>query len=281
MIEHKYHRITFIILIFISLLAGILSYFKIPYQFYIWEVFIDSKIIVLALLLFYFYRIKTIELSSVRLLLTNWYWKKNIIFFFLPIFIFAIVIASGLLFDKVILNRLDNSTTLILATLFDIPAIFVFSATSILIEEIFFRGFLLTTMKLLHGQIHAIILISFIWVVYSFSDFIGSEEFSLLKFGVVIIFFFANGVFCSILASKYQSLWIGYSFRLGLITLSPIIVPSLLSESDVFYSTESILFNAEGIIVSVLILVISYLIFQSIEEDKKIVEEKAEKLNFP
>lgn len=269
MIERKHLRLTFLILICISFSTGILSYFKIPYQFYIWELFIDSKIIAITLLLFFLYRIKSLEVTKVKLLLTNWYWKKNIVFFFLPVFIFTVMVVPGLLLSKVIVTRLDNSTTLILATLFDIPAIFFFSATSVLIEEIFFRGILLSTMKQFQSQHLAIIVISFMWAIYSFSEFIGFEDITVLKFMSVVVFFFSIGVFCSVLVSKYQSIWIGYSFRVGLITLSPIIVPSLLSESDVFFSTESIFFNAEGTIVSVLLMAIGYILFRSIERDKK------------
>jgi membrane protease YdiL (CAAX protease family) len=281
MIEQQYFRLTFVIVICISILSEILSYFQIPYQFYVWELFIDSKIIALMLLLIFLYRKKAIQLASVKLLLMSWSWKKNIIYFFLPIFIYVIVIAAGLLFNAVLPNKLDNSTTLILATLFDIPAIFVFSATSILIEEIFFRGFLLSTMQQFRPQWQAIILISFAWVVYNFSEIIGIEDVNLLQSIIVVLFYFSIGLFCSILVSKYKSIWLGYSLRVGLITLTPIIVTSLLSESDAFFSTESVLFIAEGAIVSVLIMVIGYILFRSVSGDKKIIKEKVEKLNFP
>ncbi|HAP37008.1 MAG TPA: hypothetical protein DCQ28_14170 [Bacteroidetes bacterium] len=276
MIERQYFRLTFVIIICISILSGILSYFQIPYQFYVWELFIDSKILALMLLLIFLNRKKAIQIASVKLLLLNWSWKKSIIYFSLPILLYVIVIAAGLLFNGVLLNKLDNSTTLILATLFDIPAIFVFSATSILIEEIFFRGFLHSTMQQFRPQWQAIILISFVWVVYNFSEIIGIEEVNLLKGIIVVSFYFSIGVFCSVLVSKHNSIWFGYSLRVGLITLAPVIVTSLLSESDAFFSSESFLFFTEGAIVSVLLLAIGYILFRSNIVGSTIVEEKIE-----
>jgi len=276
MIERQYFRLTFVIIICISILSGILSYFQIPYQFYVWELFIDSKILALMLLLIFLNRKKAIQIASVKLLLLNWSWKKSIIYFSLPILLYVIVIAAGLLFNGVLLNKLDNSTTLILATLFDIPAIFVFSATSILIEEIFFRGFLHSTMQQFRPQWQVIILISFVWVVYNFSEIIGIEEVNLLKGIIVVSFYFSIGVFCSVLVSKHNSIWFGYSLRVGLITLAPVIVTSLLSESDAFFSSESFLFFTEGAIVSVLLLAIGYILFRSNIVGSTIVEEKIE-----
>ncbi|MDP1675979.1 MAG: hypothetical protein Q8L88_03865 [Bacteroidota bacterium] len=281
MIEQQYLRFTIIIIIFISIISGFLSYFVIRYQFYVWELFIDSKIVALMLLLFFLYKKKAIQLSNVKLLLLSWNWKRNILYFFFPLILFAIVIASGVLSKEISLNKLDNTTTLILATLFDIPAVFVFSATSILIEEIFFRGFILSTIQPLRSQLRATMLTSLLWVVYSISEIIGLEEIDALKFITITLFFFSIGTFCSILVGKYKLIWFGYSLRVGLITLSPIILTSLLSETDSFFTTKSFLFYTEGIVFSTLILFGSFILYRDIQKISAPMQEKFEIRNFP
>ena len=276
MIEQKYFRLSVIVIICISVLAGVLSHFQISYQFYVWELFIDTKIIALLFLLLFLYKKKAVQFTNSKLLLLNWSWAKNIYCFFFPLFLYAVSIIAGILFKEVSLNKIDNAPTLILATVFDIPAIFVFSATSILIEEFFFRGFILTTIQQLRSQWQTIILTNLLWVVFSISEIIGSEEISLLKFITVALFFLSIGILCTVLVGKYTSIWFGYSLRVGFVTLSPIIVTSLLSESDVFFTTESFFFNAEGLIISVLILTVGFILLRTIRISPKILEEKFE-----
>ncbi len=274
MIDHKYFRLTVIVIICISVLAGVLSHFKIPYQFYIWELFIDSRIIALLFLLLFLYKKKSIRITNIKPLLLNWSWTKNIYFFFFPLVLYAVSIIAGILFKEVSLNKLDNVPTLILATVFDIPALFVFSATSILLDEIIFRGIILTTFQKLRSRWQAIILTNLLWVVFCISEIVGLEEISVLKFITVALFFLSIGIFCTVLVNKYTSIWFGYSLRVGFITLSPIIITSLLSESDVFFITESFFFNAEGLIISVLTLTAGFILLWKNRIDPKTIEEK-------
>ena len=276
MINQQYLWLTFVTVISISILSGVLSYFQIPYQFYIWELFIDMKIAALTLLLLFLYKKNAIQISNIKTLLLNWSWKKNILYFFFPLLLFVFVIATGVLLKEITFNKLDNAPTLILATLFDIPAIFVFSVTSLLVEEIFFRGFVLTTIQQLRSQWQGIILTSLLWTVYCFSEIIGLQGITIFKFITALLFFFSIGILCSIIVDKYKSVWFGYSLRIGLITLSPILLTSLLSESDSFFTTESLLFDAEGVIFSILILAVSFILLKTINIIPKLIEEKIE-----
>ena len=263
MIEQKSVKFTFAVVFCISVLSAILSYFQIPYQLYIWEIFIDAKVIALALFVFFLYKRKTLQFPKIKVLLLTWSWKRNIFYFFFPLFLYLIAIIAGLLVKEVSLNKLDNAITLVLATLFDIPAIFVFSSTSILIEEIFFRGIILSTIQGQYSQLKSIVVANILWIVYSVSEIIGIKELNLLKFISVAIYFLSMGIMCSVLKNKYQSIWFGYSLRVGVITLTPIIISSLISESDSFFVSNSLLFVAEGIAVSCLFLLCSVQLFKS------------------
>ncbi len=275
MIEHKSLRFTIIIVICISVLFGILSNFKIQYQFYLWELFVDTKIIALMLLLLFLHKKNTLQYLNIKLLLSNWNFKKNIAFFFLPLFFYATSIFVGLLFKETSLNKLDNTSTLILATIFDIPAIFVFSMTSILVEEIFFRGFILSTILQKRSLTNSIILTNLLWVVYSVSEIIGIEEINVIKFILLLLFFLSVGILCSAVTERYRSIWFGYSLRVGLITLTPIVITTLLSDSDSFFTTESLIFNAEGMIVSFILLLSSFIFYRAAQ---KILDQQQEKL---
>lgn len=277
MIEQQYSRFTFFSIFSISIFFGILSHFHLPYQFYIWELFIDSKILAVFLLILFLVRKKAIEIPKIKLLFINWSWKKNILYFFLPLIFYSIVISIGLVFEEVSLNKLDNATTLILATLFDIPAIFIFSSTSVLVEEIFFRGHILNAIMKIRVQWHAILLTTALWVFYSSSEIFGLNEINGLQYIATALYLISFGILCAVLTIKYQSIWTGYSLRIGFITLSPILLTSLFTESDTFFLTESSLLTADGFIVSVLLIVIVLILCRTLVASSEILEEKIEK----
>lgn len=276
MIDQKLLRFTFTFIVLISIVSGILSYFAIPYQFYVWELYIDAKILAVAVLVFFLNRSKSIRFEKIQSQLFNWNFKKNIIFFLLPLFFYLLNNVLGILFKQVMLVKLDNAPTLILATLFDIPAFYVFSCTTILLEEIFFRGLILSSLLSQKSKVYAVVVSSSIWSLYSVSEIISTPELDIVKFLIILIFFFAIGMVCSILVHKYTSIWFGYSLRVGLISLTPISITSLLNESDSFFTTSSNLFVAEGLIFSIFLLLTGIIVNKYVVTETVTFQEKLE-----
>ncbi len=261
MIDRTYFRLVVFAVILSSILFGMLRYFLIQYQFYVWEIFIDAKILCLLGLIFFLYKKKTMLFTKDQFVFLQFDWRKNLVVCSLPLFFYVIPIIVGLLIKEVSVSKLDNATTLVLATLFDLPAIYFFSLTSIFIEEIFFRGILLSTFQQKYSPIHSIILSSLFWMMFNISELVGLEELNFAHIIVIAIYFFSIGILCAAFSNKYKSVWLGYSFRVGIIALIPIILTSSLLESDSFLTTTSYFFNAEGIVVSLLLIVSGVILY--------------------
>jgi membrane protease YdiL (CAAX protease family) len=254
MIEKKL-LYRFILYIFISsFFFGVLSYFKLQFQFYLWEFFVDLKIVTLVAVVALFYKRKEIVFGSNELLLIHFDWKQNTTIFFAPVLVYILTIVLGLFSNQMTINKLDNAVTLVLATMFDIPALYVFSATTVLIEEILFRGVLLSSFQRSNSIILTALFSSIVWSLFIGSEIFSVEELNLLKVSMLLLFFFSLGLFLSMLFNRFHSIWPGYSFRIGIITLTPITLTSQLVESDSFFSSSSVIFISEGIMVSMLLI---------------------------
>jgi hypothetical protein len=181
-----------------------------------------------------------------------------------------------MLFGTTSINKLDNAVTLILATLFDIPAIYVFSATTILIEEILFRGVLVSSFQLSFSPGWGTFISSALWTLWSINEILAVEPITVLILISLLLFFLSLGFLLSALVKKYQSIWPGYSFRIGVMTLTPITLTSQLVESDSFFSSTSSIFIAEGLLISILTTCVSILLLKK----KDIYPELGDSRNF-
>lgn len=234
----------------LSLVFGIAAFLEIPYQFYLWELFIDVRILFLIAYLIFLSARKEINLFPQTLPQFSFYWKQNVAFFFSLVPIYAIITVVGLLFGKVSIAKMDNAMTLILATAFDIPAAFVFSLTSVFIEEYFFRGFILTSFLLKYSNVRASVFSSLLWVIFCLSEIIPTDKIHWLSLLSNTLYFFSMGIICSALFSRYKTIWPGYSLRIAVISLTPIILSSQLVEADAFFRSDSSLFMADGFLTS-------------------------------
>jgi len=274
MIESKSLTFTGILVIAISLLFAIISYFQIQYQFYVWEIFIDLKILSLIGIILFLIKQKKIVFDLEQLTSLKWKWLVNVLAFLVPVVIYIVVILLGLIFRQVSLDRPDNSATLVLATLFDIPAIYVFSVTSIFIEELFFRGVLYNSYRNENSIWISGFITSGLFAIYSISEIVGIEEVNIMTVLILLLYFFSLGFFCIVISQKLRSLWISYSLRIGIITLTPLFLTSQLVESDSFFVTTSNLLFAEGIITSIILLVASILLIEkqpSVSHEERII----------
>lgn len=264
MIERKYLLTFSASMIVVSLIFGMLSYFRIPYQFYLWEIFFEGKILISVMIIFFFYKKKWIRFGRDQFSMLSFNLRKNIALFFLPLLLYSFSIAIGLTTKDVSLNKPENAATLILATLFDIPAIYVFSVTTVFIEELIFRGMILQSFRNSHSIIRAMLFSSLLWTIFVLNEIVGIDDANLLSIVVVTFFFFSIGFFASALFLRNRSIIPGYSLRIGLITLTPIALSSRIVEADAFFQTSSLFFYSEGIITSVLLIGISYVLVKQL-----------------
>lgn len=272
MIEKKFILYSIFFTLVISLTSVVFQYFEIPYLFYVWEIAVDFRIVALFGFLFFLYKKKNFNISFDLIKIHSWNWKINFELFFTPIFIYLVIIGIGYVVKLLIPNQVENELTSVLAALFDIPAIYVFSITTILLEEIFFRSVLLNSLSEIQSQSRAVIISSLIWGFFSLTDNINFEQVGLENFILVFISKFSIGVFCSFLYLRYSSLWAGYSFRIGLMLASSLSVSSIVIDSDPFFTTESTFFVAEGWIFSAILLLIAFLVVKRSVPPKLVVE---------
>jgi hypothetical protein len=256
----------------ISILFGIFRLLNIPFQFYLWEFFIDTKILTVAGIIILFVKRKEVAFSGDQMRFLSFNWQKNIWFFLLPLGVFLIPIAVGIGVGEVTVNKLNNVSTLILATIFDIPAIYIFTLTSVFIEEIIFRGIFFVSFREKSSIRNAQFLSGCLWVAYSFSEIAAIEELHWSTISTLLLYYFMQHLICSSLVVHYSSVWPGYSFRVGMISITPILLSSLSIESDSFFKTNSSFFVAEGIIVSILLIIISLRILSITSNLTKIQE---------
>jgi membrane protease YdiL (CAAX protease family) len=257
MIEKIFLRRSLLILLVISALFALLSSYSIRFQFSVWELFIDAKIVTAAVFFFAAWKKQWIVIAPEHFPFLRFDWRSNTALFFAPVLFYLFPIAAGFTSKNVSLNPLENAATLVLGTLFDIPALFVFSATSVFIEEVMFRGILFRSLRENISVPMALVLTNVVWMLFCLSEIFSVPDITILKSLVIGFFFFSIGLFCSALTAKYNSIWQGYSFRVGIIALTPILLTSFLAESDSFFTTESILFAADGVLVSLLLCMVA------------------------
>lgn len=217
-----------------------------------WEIFVDIKIVLLPLFLLFLRKKGKFRFSSA--FLRKWDVKKNLFWFFIPLVLYILTFLVGLLVGEVSVDIPENAETLILATIFDIPAIFVFSVTSIFIEEIFFRGVLVNSFEKHYGKLKTIVITSVLFAFFNLSEVVSYEARSLLTVSLLVIYFLSVGTLTSVLVLKYHTVWLGYSFRIFLATVPMLILPSFLVDSDSFFKTKNFLFFSEGLFFSLLVL---------------------------
>lgn len=265
MIETGSLRITQWCIVLTTLFFSTLSFASIQYQFYVWEIFIDGKIITVLVFMLYLLKMSKFQFSVRAAKLDRMYWKSSILWFLFPLGSYTVVIIFGMLTREGLSNNLENIATLILATVFDLPAVFVFSLTFIFIEEVFFRGILLSSFLSTQKKFSSVVLQSLLFSCFSMSDVFTNDFSSPLIYASLMVYFFAVGVLSSTLVMKYSSIWVSYFLRIGLLTISPLILTSYLIEADSFFQTKNSLFYAEGFLFSVIALIIGFFLLRSVE----------------
>ncbi|NUN70977.1 MAG: CPBP family intramembrane metalloprotease [Bacteroidetes bacterium] len=262
MIDHSYFRYSILAVLIVSLAASLLAAYDLAYQFYVWEFFLDGRLLVLMLLAWLGWKKGGLKFSIKDSLLHRFDLFRNILIFAAPLALYLVPVAAGYFLNGVKIEAMDNAVTLILATLFDIPAVFVFSATTILVEELLFRSVIFPSAQTHFGKGKGILLSVMIWTLYCIPEVISVPELPPIGQATLLLYFIMIGTFCTALYHRNASVWAGYSFRTGIAALTPIVISSVITESDSFVTATSPLFGAEGAIVSGVLFVCSVILFR-------------------
>lgn len=253
----------------------LLAIFSIQYQYFIWEIFIDLQIIFLLVALVVLRKITGGTVSWDFSYLLRWNWIGNIYWFLYPLVALAIGISLSFVINEIRLRELENTATLILQTVFDIPSMFIFSATTVLLEEFTFRSVLLRSYSFNDSPIRSAIVNAFFWTCFAVPGIIvlGNSDFQ--DSISILTFYFAVGILTSVLAMRFRTIWYGYSLRIGIMAAFPLLIVSKVQDSETFFTTESSIFSSEGYFYSVFFLISAVFIVkkikhQNIEENQKV-----------
>jgi membrane protease YdiL (CAAX protease family) len=259
-------QITFIagICVIAAVAAGA-QYLGLTLMLYIWEFAVDLKVLFATALVFYLWR-KSTSLQEIASIVgfKRWNLKRYAGWFFASLLIASIVVGIGFLLKQVKYAELENAATIALAIFFDIPAILFFSITTIFLEELVFRGFLLS--ELLKGKslFASITISSLIWTIFKSSEIVDTETPGLLAIMSILLFSFSIGSVSAILFRSHQTLWSAYFFRVGASIFFPAILGNFAQDADNFFEAKSVLFLGDGIVISIfLFAVFAQLIYRS------------------
>jgi membrane protease YdiL (CAAX protease family) len=267
----------------LAVVAGICNNAGIKTHIYLWELLVDGKTILLAVL---FFALRTpgawkrgrlnpgeIYTEARNRGVFSWSLSRTIGAFMVPALISGVVIGVGLLLKKVTYADPENGATLLLTVLFDIPAVFIFSVTTVFVEEYIFRGCVLLEYEKAGKPASAFFLPSVLWAVYAVVEVLPLDECSWVSGGLLVLYYVAVGAGASALYSISRSLWVSYSFRIGVMTITPSLLSGVTGVTDAFFSTENIFFFGDGLISSAAMVLIFTAVFAlSIKKRRNRVE---------
>ncbi len=219
-------------------------------QFYIWEFKIDLKPVVFGALCYFFNRKFRIGFTLSKIGTQNWNWGTNLLAFFSPFGLLALLIMAGISFKAITYQGVDNSATFLLATFFDIPATFFFSITTVLLEEMIFRGFVFDAVSNEDNFVLASFLSSGLWVLISFADVFKMHNLSVGFVLVGLLNLISVGFVCSALLLSSKSIWSSFSFRIGLMVFSSALLCGKQDETNSFFIANLPSFSSNGILFS-------------------------------
>lgn len=248
-------------LFLISLLSATVALLGVSTQFNLWEFPVDVKILLFVLLLFLFIRKYHWDFGINKYGILRWDVGQNVLAFLSPLVILALTITAGYLLKKTTFEGADDSVTLMLATLFDIPAAYFFSVAVVLVEELIFRGFIFDFVSREYGIFKSVLISSIIWTVANFDKIAQIRSSSLFVVSSELLNLISIGLACSAIYYHAKSIWPGYSFRIGLLVFSSAMLASDVNEtSTVFYTGTQALSNS-GILLSFVTLAFTSCLF--------------------
>jgi membrane protease YdiL (CAAX protease family) len=236
--------------------AGLCNNAGVKTHFYLWELLLDGKTIVLAGLFFAFLRPTEWKTEARSRGVFAWSLLKAVGSFMIPVLISGVVVGVGVLLKKVSFADPENGATLLLTMIFDIPAVFIFSVTTVFVEEYIFRGVVLTEFLQDGKRTTGLVVSSLLWAAYAIVEVLPLDEFSWAGAGLLILYYIAVGCAASGLYSMTRSLWVSYAFRIGVMTVTPSLLQGVTGATDAFFTTENYFFYGDGITTSLILLLV-------------------------
>jgi membrane protease YdiL (CAAX protease family) len=251
-------RAYLLILVLFSGIFTALAYLKVDLEFYIWEFLIDLKICLIFLALAYLMYREKRPFSLKELGFFTFNWKSCVFAFLLPLLLAGLIVIIGFFFGQLKYGDPDNPSTQLLGLVFDIPAICVFSISTIMLEELIFRTGYFTLGSEIMGKNLLILLGTLVWGIYSLPKLILAEEPLVLSLSSISLYWISIGLCCMRLYAYTKSIWNIYFFRIGVLIFFPLLLGNFAAETDPFFSAKSNLFLGDGIIVSILLIISSF-----------------------
>ncbi len=248
-------------LFLISLLSAIVALLGVSTQSYFWEFPVDVKILLFVLLLFLLVRKYHWDFGLNKYGILRWEVGSNVLAFLSPLVILALTITAGYLLKKTSFDVADDSVTLLLATLFDIPAAYLFSVVVVLVEELIFRGFIFNFISRENGILKSVLISSIIWMFANLDKIAQIGPSSLFVISSELLNLISIGLACSVLYCQTKSIWPGYSFRIGLLVFSSAMLTSDANETSGVFYTETQTLSNSGILLSFVMLTFASCLF--------------------
>lgn len=256
-------------LFLISLLSAKVALLGVSIQYYLWEFLVDVKLLLFGLLLFLFIRKYRWNFTLNKYGILTWDVVPNILAFLSPLVILALTITAGYLLKETTFEGADDSVTLMLATLFDIPSAYSFSVAIILAEELIFRGFIFDCISRERQIFKSLLISSLIWTVANFDKIAQIRSSSLFAITSELMNLFTIGLACSSIYYHTKSIWPGYSFRIGLLVFSSALLASDINVASGMFYTEAQILSNSGLLVSIVSLAFASYLFKLSKNRRK------------
>ncbi|HLP15624.1 MAG TPA: CPBP family intramembrane glutamic endopeptidase [Bacteroidota bacterium] len=245
----------------IAAAAALTNIAGIKTHYYVWELLVDGKTLLLIGAFVLFFRPKNWRNEGQKRGVFRWSILRNIGAFLIPALVAGGLAGAGILLKKVSYADPENATTMLLTLIFDIPAIFIFSVTTVFVEEYLFRGVIVTEFERNGAPSTGLFVSSLLWALYAIVDELPIDEFTWVKLSVLLLFYFSVGIACGSLYFSSRSVWISYAFRIGVLTITPSFLSGVTGATDAFFGTENFYFLGDGIIASALLVTIFTALF--------------------
>lgn len=217
--------------VLITVFSLLFNYLSFPAIGRVWEFPIDLKVVAIAFVAWY--AIRRDSGGYLRGLgLRSWNWLYVFSAFCAPAVLVLATVAIGYILKAVEFQGVENAPTLFLAVVFDLPALFFFSATTILVEEIVFRGLFFEILSERGNLISASLLTSTLWAVLRIADAFAGSTHLPLSIASQLVNLLSFGVVLNLLFIKSSSVWVPYAFRLGVATFSSIFLGGAEAETN-------------------------------------------------
>jgi CAAX amino terminal protease family. len=261
-------------ILLILFISGAFAHLGYKTLFYVWEFRIDPKPVAFAFLCYFFNKKFREKVVFEQIGLGKWDWSTNLLAFFFPLGILALIIVVGYLFKATDYQGVENSATFLLATLLDIPATYFFSITVVLLEEIVFRGFVFSIISKDKNVILSCILTSLLWATMSISNVLqgAGSHFTSILFDFLNLI--SLGFICSALFYFSKSIWSSYSFRIGLMVFSTALLGESHGETNSFFMTNLPVFSNGGIILTFLNFIFAFSLIRVKKGQQKLINSQ-------